>query len=72
MNERIKLLAEQAIIGKYWDKENSRWVEQHVDLEKFAQMIVNECAGIYDAINNGNLISDTDNYFEALRKTFQS
>ena len=40
--------------------------------EKFAELIVRECAGIYDKIDNGNLHMGTDNYLEALHKTFRS
>ena len=38
--------------------------------EKFAELIVKECAGIYDKIDNGNLHMGTDNYLEALQKHF--
>ena len=58
MNERIKLLAEQA--GFIPD----------AFLAKFAELIVRECAGIYDKIDNGNLHMGTDDYLEALRRTF--
>jgi hypothetical protein len=40
--------------------------------ERFAQLIVGECAGIYDKIDNGNLHMGTDDYLEALHKTFRS
>ena len=36
MNERIKLLAEQC---------HHRYSEHNIDLEKFAELIVRECAG---------------------------
>lgn len=36
----------------------------------FAKLIVRECAGIYDKIDNGNLHMGTDDYLEALDKTF--
>ena len=69
MNERIKLLAEQAFVittdGKI-DHVNTYMVE------KFAKLIIGECAGIYDAIDNGNLHMGTDDYLEALHKTFRS
>ena len=39
--------------------------------EKFAELIVRECAGIYDKIDNGNLHMGTDNYLEALQKHFE-
>ena len=37
MNERIKLLAEQC---------HHRYSEHNIDLEKFAQLIVKECAKV--------------------------
>ena len=40
--------------------------------KKFAELIVRECAGIYSKIDNGNLHMGTDNYLEALHKTFRS
>jgi hypothetical protein len=40
--------------------------------EKFAELIVKECAGIYSKIDNGNLHMGTDDYLEALHKTFRS
>jgi hypothetical protein len=39
---------------------------------KLAELIVKECAGIYSKIDNGNLHMGTDNYLEALHKTFRS
>ncbi len=38
--------------------------------EKFAELIVKECAGIYSKIDNGNSHMGTDNYLEALQKHF--
>ena len=38
--------------------------------KKFAQLIVEECAGIYDKIDNGNLHMGTDDYLLALQKHF--
>ena len=48
MNERIRQLAEQAGFSKdkydlYWDDDANA---EGVDLEKFAELIVRECAGI--------------------------
>jgi hypothetical protein len=61
MNKRIQELAEQC---------HHRYSEHNIDLEKFAKLIVRECAGIYDKIDNGNLHMGTDDYLEALHKTF--
>ena len=67
MNERIRELMEQAgfnVMG-IW---NVIGIEEYH--EKFAELIVQECAGIYSRIDNGNLHMGTDNYLEALQKTF--
>ena len=67
MNERIKELAEQAgyeadMFGVgHWDMP---------ECKKFAELIVRECAGIYDKIDNGNQHLGTENYLEALQKHF--
>jgi hypothetical protein len=75
MNERIKQLALQAgllprEIGPVVETRHMKKKEQ--DLEKFAELIVRECAGIYSKIDNGNSHMGTDNYLEALHKTFRS
>lgn len=67
MNERIKELALQANpknIFKEFDRDDIHFVE------KFAELIVKECAGIYDKIDNGNMHMGTENYLEALQKHF--
>jgi hypothetical protein len=84
MNKRIEQLAGQlgpvATIGNWGRVE---WADNvypqlgdkmyaAVDLEKFAELIVRECAGIYSKIDNGNLHMGTDDYLEALHKTFRS
>ena len=65
MNERIReLMVEANPSGDFSDCE---WV-----FEKFAELIVRECAGIYEKIDNGNLHMNTDDYLEALHRTFRS
>ncbi len=66
MNERIRELWDQAAQLET----DSSWEGQTKFMEKFAQLIVRECAGIYDKIDNGNLHMGTDDYLEALHKTF--
>ena len=66
MNKRIKELAEQAEIAA----NKGDHVDVKIMMEKFAELIVKECAGIYDAIDNGNLVMGADNYLEALTKRF--
>jgi hypothetical protein len=74
MNERIRELAIQA--GFFYEDYKDIWyLEYHnetceEEIKKFAQLIVRECAGIYDKIDNGNLHMGTDDYLEALDKTF--
>ena len=72
MNEQIRELMAKAGI----DVERLRMHpggfprEDLLVLEDFAQLIVKECAGIYSKIDNGNLHMGTDDYLEALDKTF--
>ena len=83
MNERILELNAQADkyawekVGEKYDEFGSlnrslNWQWEDTKMEKFAELIVEECAGIYCKIDNGNLHMDTDDYLEALHKTFRS
>jgi len=72
MNELIKELIVQSDNGQFHNGKcyphiGSRTLE---DWAKFAELIVRECSGIYEAIDNGNKVEGTDNYIEALRKRF--
>jgi hypothetical protein len=64
MNIQIQKLLDQATY-------NVLGVKQ-IDQKQFAELIVKECAGIYSKIDNGNLHMGTDDYLEALHKTFWS
>ena len=69
MNERIKALAEQA--SHQSPDGYPVTIPYSKDFaEKFAELIVKECAGIYSKIDNGNLHMGTDDYLEALHRTF--
>lgn len=74
MNERIKELALQA--GLEFDDDEALEFGEEIyyvtkkDMEKFTELIVRECAGIYSKIDNGNQHLGTDDYLEALHKTF--
>ena len=46
MNERIRLLAEQAGISLSQKDFSYYWVESAEDIEKFAELIVRECANM--------------------------
>ncbi len=54
MNERIKLLAEQATVFVA-DYDGQRW---QIDPEKFAELIVQECADYVDAFNRENMVEE--------------
>ena len=66
MNQRFLELAQKA--GLKFPSEGKLSPQE----QKFAELIVGECAGIYDKIDNGNLHMGTDDYLEALHKTFRS
>ena len=65
MNERIEELIAQAQLDgdalRYYDPAFA---------EKLVHIVVWECAGIYDRIDTGNLHMGTDDYIEALNRTF--
>ena len=53
MNERIKQLAEQAGISLSQKDFSYYWVESTEDIEKFAELIVEECRYVMDC-NKGS------------------
>jgi len=46
MNERIKELAEQARIKDHWSIDEGRYLTNYLNEQKFANLIVAECAEI--------------------------
>ena len=77
MNKRIEELSQQAYIKTLSQiKDDPLPVKIRSDYflnleqKNFAELIVKDCVGIYDKIDNGNLHMGTDDYLEALRKTF--
>ena len=75
MNKLIKELIEQATTKEEFYPAGCNGYPEYrydFDKEKFAELIVSECAGIYSKIDNGNQHMGTDNYLEALHKTFRS
>ena len=59
MNERIRELAEQAGISLSQKDFSYYWVESAEDIEKFAELIVRECANI-DFRREVGLTADDD------------
>ena len=73
MNELIEKLLDEAELDIVWDQDNPdyKWVEgSEESLLKFAELIVGECVGIYNKLDNGNQHLGTDDYLEALQKHF--
>lgn len=70
MNKRIEELAEQVHFtkdkyGLYWD-ENAN--NDGVDLEKFAELIVKECAGLLRKEAESNYDEGTDSFNALMRE----
>lgn len=68
MNEQILKIFTDACYSCDYEPEN---VPNEV-VEKFALRIIGKCASIYSAIDNGNQVQGTEDYLEALHKTFRS
>ena len=68
MKEQIQKIVDQVNI-KHQAGDNCRMISDQ-ELEQFARLIVRECAGIYDKIDNGNAHLGTEDYLEALYKHF--
>ena len=65
---KIKELSKQAGFTGKFDFPYGANLEPTV--QRFAELIVKECAGIYNKIDNGNAHLGTENYLEALQKHF--
>jgi len=71
MNERIKLLAEQAGF-QYIKDEGIGWAGNYnASLPKFAQLIVAECLGIVDDAERGGSNDIWDNAVKFIRRDLQ-
>ena len=64
MSERIRELAKQATKQYSPTYYTQEWIQG------FAKSIIEECAGIYCSIDNGNLHMGTNDYLRALHKHF--
>ena len=43
MNERIQALKKQAFVKGHWSENGERFIGDHIDMDKFAELIVKEC-----------------------------
>ena len=66
MNERIKEIIKDAGIDG-----DSIHIYSRGFPERLIKLVVNECAGIYSRIDNGNEHLGTTDYLEALQKHFR-
>ena len=71
MNERIKELAEQAGVTYDWDPGSAGpevCFDRQEDFEKFAELIVRECAGI---VSNKFTLETNEDYREGFHRAQQ-
>ena len=67
MNKRIEELADEC--REYFEGTlNGDIVE--FNYKKFAQLIVRDIVGMYDAIDNGNKVEGTDDFIEAVQRRY--
>ena len=69
MNELIKKLKDQCWVEKCWD--NDMWIEKHIDLELFAELIVRECLSIVDNADRGGSNEIWNNAVKFIRQDLQ-
>ena len=71
MNKRIESLIAEAFFDESLDVPSDKtYVMNDLMMERFAELIVRKCAGIYEAIDHGNKIEGTDFYPDAIHKYF--
>jgi hypothetical protein len=70
-DDLIKEFARQSGFKVNWQHADVQAIKM-AQYREFAELIVQECMNIYSKIDNGNLHMGTDNYLEALHKTFRS
>jgi len=77
MNERIRQLAEQATITKTelrngWERKTYTHQEEVFDKEKFAELIVRECAEVIEICSHSNCYSGHEFSFakESIKEHF--
>lgn len=44
MNERIQAIKNQCWVERHWDNDKELMIDGHVDLDKFAELVVKECS----------------------------
>jgi hypothetical protein len=70
MNERIRQLAEQARIKDHWSMDERRYLTNFLDEQKFAELIVRECAGVTLDYKNHDHYTGWLDYRDEIRRHF--
>ena len=73
MNDKIKTLMHRSGIRTTDYGSGEFFAEDDISLdqfEKFAELIVKDCAGVYEAIDNGNQVEGTDDYITAICRRY--
>lgn len=74
MNDKIDELAKQSGFDydptdcNFYSPDSSQWINK--EIYKFAELIIKQCLGIYESIENGNHVMGTYDYPEAVVKHF--
>lgn len=56
MNERIQAIKNQCWVERHWDNDKELMIDGHIDLDRFAELVVKECADIVDrAVGDGGV-----------------
>jgi predicted polyphosphate/ATP-dependent NAD kinase len=71
MNKNVKEITNR--LGLKYDHINhlyskKAYIASEKEMQKFAEAIVTECAGIYEAIVNGNTVEGTSTYLTAIKR----
>lgn len=62
INERIENLKQQCRVEKHWDSEKEIWIGDHIDIDKFAMLLINESAkAIENEVNNWKQLAPFNN-----------
>ena len=70
MNERIQALAEQARIKDLWSMDERRYLTNYLDEQKFAELIIRECAELTLDHKNDNYYNGWLDYRDEIKRHF--
>ena len=77
MNDQLRTLVRQAIVSvdivtgnEALDDELAKMYIPDCFAEKFAELIVKDVLGCYNAIDNGNTVEGTDDFVKAVAKRY--